>query len=98
MRVITRENPNPLRKPDNHKEIFERGEFGDFIKPIVDTLDLYHNQNVDPRAIAISFKQLAENNPEAQLQIVVMEVKGDDNFLLRAKTNNIVDKSSLSAD
>ena len=98
MRVITRENPNPLRKPDNHKEIFERGEFGDFIKPIVDTLDLYHNQNVDPRAIAISFKQLAENNPEAQLQIVGMEVKGNDKFLLRAKTNNIVDKSSLSAD
>ncbi|MEM7712846.1 MAG: pentapeptide repeat-containing protein [Cyanobacteria bacterium P01_A01_bin.68] len=98
MRVSTEENPNPLRKPDNHKEIFERGEFGDFIKPIVDTLDLYHNQNVDPRAIAISFKQLAENNPEAQLQIVGMEVKGNDKFLLRAKTNNIVDKSSLSAD
>ena len=68
------------------------------LKNQIDTLDLYHNQNVDPRAIAISFKQLAENNPEAQLQIVVMEVKGDDNFLLRAKTNNIVDKSSLSAD
>ena len=98
MRVITKENPNPLRKPDNHKEIFERGEFGDFIKPIVDTLDLYHNQNVDPRAIAISFKQLAENNHEALLQIVGMEVNGNDKFLLRAKTNNIVDKSSLSAD
>lgn len=98
MRVSTKDNPDPLRKPDNNKEIFKTGEFGDFIKPIVDTLDLYHNQNVDPRAIAVSFKQLAENNPDAQLQIVGMEVKGKDKFLLRAKTNNIVDKSSLSAD
>ncbi|MEL7245393.1 MAG: pentapeptide repeat-containing protein [Cyanobacteria bacterium J06573_2] len=98
MRVSTEDNPDPLRKPDNNREVFEIGEFGDFIKPIIDTLDLYHNQNVDPRAIAISFKQLAENNPDAQLQIVGMEVKGQEQFLLRAKTNNIVDKSSLSAD
>ena len=49
----------------------------DFIKPIVDTLDLYHHQGVDPRAIAISFKELAEKHPEAELRIVGMEVKGE---------------------
>ncbi|AFY58731.1 putative low-complexity protein [Rivularia sp. PCC 7116] len=98
MRLPTEDNPNPLRKPDNKIEIFAAGEFGDFIKPIVDTLDLYHNQNVDPRAIAISFKQLAENHPHAHLQIVGMEVKGQDKFLLRAKADNHIDKSSLSAD
>jgi len=27
-----------------YKEVFEDGDFGDFIKPIFDTLDLYHNQ------------------------------------------------------
>ncbi|MHC5721254.1 MAG: pentapeptide repeat-containing protein, partial [Nostoc sp.] len=46
MRLPTKENPDPLRKPDNNKEVFADGEFGDFIKPIFDTLDLYHNQNV----------------------------------------------------
>jgi uncharacterized protein YjbI with pentapeptide repeats len=55
MRLPTKENPDPLRKPDNNKEVFADGEFGDFIQPIFDTLDLYHNQGVDPRAIAISF-------------------------------------------
>ncbi|MHC5825600.1 MAG: pentapeptide repeat-containing protein, partial [Nostoc sp.] len=55
MRLPTKENPDPLRKPDNNKEVFADGEFGDFIKPIFDTLDLYHNQGVHPRAIAISF-------------------------------------------
>jgi uncharacterized protein YjbI with pentapeptide repeats len=86
MRFPTKDNPDPHRKPDNREEVFGDGEFGDFIKPIVDTLDLYHNQGVDPRAIAISFKQLAENNPEADLRIVGMEVRGEDKFLLRAKT------------
>ncbi|MBL1203127.1 MAG: pentapeptide repeat-containing protein [Nostoc sp. GBBB01] len=98
MRLPTKENPDPLRKPDNNKEVFADGEFGDFIKPIFDTLDLYHNQGVDPRAIAISFKQLAENRPDADLRIVGMEVRGEDKFLLRAKTAFAADKSQLSAE
>ncbi|MBP5977019.1 pentapeptide repeat-containing protein [Brasilonema sp. CT11] len=98
MRLPTIENPDPWRKPDSREEVFADGEFGDFIKPIVDTLDLYHNQGVDPRAIAISFKQLAENHPEAELRIVGMEVKDEDKFLLRAKTAPMADKSELSAE
>ncbi|MHC5716665.1 MAG: pentapeptide repeat-containing protein, partial [Nostoc sp.] len=98
MRLPTKENPNPLRKPDNNKEVFADGEFGDFIKPIFDTLDLYHNQGVHPRAIAISFKQLAENHPDAELEIVAMEKRGQDKFLLRAKTAATADKSQLSAE
>jgi hypothetical protein len=96
MRLPTKENPDPLRKPDNNREVFADGEFGDFIQPIFDTLDLYHNQEVDPRAIAISFKQLAENNPEANLEIVAMEKRGENKFLLRAKTSDSADKSELS--
>ncbi|MBD2459077.1 pentapeptide repeat-containing protein [Nostoc sp. FACHB-87] len=97
MRLPTPDNPDPHRKPDNRQEVFADGEFGDFIKPIFDTLDLYHSQGVDPRAIAISFKQLAENHPEADLRIVGMEVRGEDKFLLRAKTAIAADKSELSA-
>ena len=98
MRLPTDNNPNPERKPDNWEEEFADGEFGDFIKPIVDTLDLYHNQNVDPRAIAVSFKQLAENNPDAQLEIVAMERRGEDKVLIRAKTATSADKSQLSGE
>jgi uncharacterized protein YjbI with pentapeptide repeats len=98
MRLPTKENPDPFRKPDNYKEVFAPGEFGDFIQPIFDTLDLYHNQGVDPRAIAISFKRLAQNHPDAELEIVAMEKRGQDKFLLRAKTAATVDKSELSAE
>ncbi|MHC5850795.1 hypothetical protein [Nostoc sp.] len=67
MRLPTKEDPDPLRKPDNKQEVFADGDFADFIQPIFDTLDLYHNQGVDPRAVAIAFKNLAENHPEAEL-------------------------------
>ncbi len=97
MRLPTKENPDPLRKPDNRQEVFADGDFGDFIQPIFDTLDLYHNQGVDPRAIAIAFKQLAENNPDAELEIVAMEKRGEDKFLLRAKTAVTASKSELSS-
>ncbi|NEQ70781.1 MAG: pentapeptide repeat-containing protein [Symploca sp. SIO2D2] len=98
MSLSTKDDPNPRRKPDNWEEEFEDGDFADFIKPIVDTLDLYHNQGVDPRAIAISFKQLAENNPDAELEIVAMEKRGKDKFLLRAATASNADHSQLNAD
>lgn len=96
MHVPTKEDPDPLRKPDNRNEVFEDGDFADFIKPIVDTLDLYHNQGVDPRAIAIAFKNLAEDNPAADLEIVAMEKRGKGKFLLRAKTAPGTNKSELS--
>jgi len=98
MRLPTKDDPNQRRKPDNWDEEFEDGDFADFIKPIVDTLDLYHNQGVDPRAIAISFKQLAENNPDAELEIVAMEKRGKDKFLLRAATAPEADHSDLYAE
>jgi hypothetical protein len=98
MRLPSKDDPNQRRKPDNWEEEFEDGDFADFIKPIVDTLDLYHNQGVDPRAIAISFKQLAENHPEAELRIAAMEAKGQDKFLLRAATTPDSDRSALSAE
>ncbi|MEA5567790.1 pentapeptide repeat-containing protein [Anabaena sp. UHCC 0399] len=96
MRLPTPDNPDPHRKPDNRQEVFADGEFGDFIKPIFDTLDLYHNQGVDPRAIAIAFKELAENNLNAELEIVAIERRGEGKILLRAKTVSTANKSELS--
>jgi hypothetical protein len=98
MREPTKEDPNPRRKPDNWKETFKDGDFADFIKPIVDTLDLYHNQDVDPRAIAISFKELAEKHPEAELEIVAMEKRGGDKFMLRVATAPDANHSELNAE
>ena len=98
MRLPTEENPICRRKPDNEKDSFKGNDFADFIKPLVDTLDLYHTQGVDPRAIAISWKKLEENNPDANLQFTAMEVKGEKNLLLRLKTAPDADLSGLNAE
>ncbi|MCC5634249.1 transporter substrate-binding domain-containing protein [Nostoc sphaeroides CHAB 2801] len=67
-------------------------------KPNLDTLDLYHNQVVDSRAIAIAFEKLAQNHPDAKLRFVGVEVQGKDKFLVRADTVVTSDKSELSAE
>ena len=89
---------NPLRKPDSYGEEFQEGEFEDFITPLCTTLDLYHSQDVDPRAIAVSYKQLQENYPEANLDILSIEKRGKhkEGLLLKVETSENADLSKLS--
>lgn len=96
MRLETKDNPNRLRKPDNWGETFAEGEFADFIKPYVDTLDLYHSQDIDPRAISIALKNLSTNHPEQQLRFVAIERRGNSGLNLRFTTAPGADKSELS--
>ncbi|HEY9761425.1 MAG TPA: pentapeptide repeat-containing protein, partial [Trichocoleus sp.] len=98
MQIPTKDNPNPLRKPDNLREFFAEGEFADFIQPYFDTLDLYHSQEVDPRAISIAFKKLSQNHPEANLEIVAMEKRGQNSLNLKVRTTSAADKSELSSE
>ena len=90
-------DPNPHRKPDDWSKNFTEGEFSDFIAPMVETLDLYHNQAVDPRAVAIAFDELREQNPDAELEIISMEKRGRhrDKFLLRAEATQQANLSKL---
>ena len=88
---------DPHRKPDGRDKTFNDGEFVDFITPMVETLDLYHNQTVDPRAVAIAFSDLRQQNPIADLEIISMEKRGQnlDKFNLRVRTSAQVDRSQL---
>ena len=99
MRLLSdrRQDQNPHRKPDDWDKNFADGEFVDFIAPMVQTLDLYHNGKVDPRALAISYHDLQQQYPEADLEIVSMEKRGQyrDKFLLRATTSPSADLSTL---
>ncbi len=98
MHLPTKEDPDPCRKPDNRDESFAPGDFANFIAPIIKTLGLYHQQNVDlrevantystidlfhhqgidPAAAAISFQQLADQHPDAGIEIVALEGRGHD--------------------
>ncbi|MEQ8540294.1 MAG: pentapeptide repeat-containing protein [Coleofasciculus sp. D1-CHI-01] len=100
MRLVDSLDPNPHRKPDDWNKNFEDGEFADFIAPMVQTLDLYHNQVDDPRLIAIAFQQLTETHPDAELDIVSIEKRGKhrDKVLIRAETSPQANLSELHHD
>ncbi|MEM1168102.1 MAG: pentapeptide repeat-containing protein [Cyanobacteria bacterium P01_H01_bin.35] len=85
------------RKPADEDKIFEEGEFVDFIKPLVNTLDLYHNQGVDPRIAAYSLQETQEKHPEAEIKICSVEVRGENNdkLLIKAETPPEADHSML---
>ena len=51
----TKADPDPCRKPDNRNEIFQDG---DFIAPIIKTLNLDQTQHLDLRVVARRFKTL----------------------------------------
>jgi len=99
-RLPTEDDPDTGRKPDNRNEIFEPGDFADFITPLKETLDLYHRQDIDPRAIAISLDRLMDNHPEANIEIVSIErrSKNQDQLLIRAKVAKGTDRSPLHAE
>ncbi|WP_414575253.1 pentapeptide repeat-containing protein [Anabaena sp. CCY 9402-a] len=59
------------------------------------TLDLFHYEGIDPTAAAIAVTQLAENHPEAELEIVALEGRGKDKIRLQAIVNNDANRSEL---
>ena len=85
------------RKPADADKIFDEGEFVDFIKPLVNTLDLYHNQAADPRIAAYSLQETQENHPEAKMKMRSVEVRGEhhDKVLIRVETIPEADHSVL---
>ena len=116
MQLPTRDDPDPCRKPDNRQETFKPGDFTDFIAPIIKTLDLYKNQNTDPRQVGSKFKtldllhyegidptaaaiaiiQLAEQNPDADLQVVALEGRGEEKIRLQARIAGNANPSELN--
>ncbi len=93
-------NQNPRRKPDDWDRNFEEGEFADFIKPMMKTLDLYHNKKFDPLVFSVAFDEIRENHPEAELEIISIERRGEDHqgTLIRVETIPQADHSQLHAE
>lgn len=62
------------------------------------TLDLYHHEGIDPQAAAIALKQVAEQHPEANLEIVALEGRGKEKVRLQAVVADASDQSRLSSE
>jgi uncharacterized protein YjbI with pentapeptide repeats len=80
---------NPQREPSDWNKNFGDGDFADFIAPLKQTLNLFHNKPVDPRLVAIAFQKLKEAHPEEDLEIIGVDKKGKnrDKLHLKVETN-----------
>ncbi|MEM9947526.1 MAG: pentapeptide repeat-containing protein [Cyanobacteria bacterium P01_D01_bin.36] len=92
-------NQDRRRKPDDPRKEFKKGEFSDFIYPMVKTLDLYHNQDIDPRVVSLAIKDLHVNNPNADIKLASIERKGEkSNILVRLATSEEASHPKLGAE
>jgi len=72
---------------------FKAGEFVIFIRSILDTLELYHNRDINPRFAIIILKSLSEDYNES-LQIVGLEKRGD-GIILKLKTSEWLNQEQI---
>jgi uncharacterized protein YjbI with pentapeptide repeats len=87
------------RQPANPNENFKEGDFDDFITPLKQTLNLYYDKSTAPRLMALAFKQLIENNPGADIELVDLDKKSQNKnkVLIRAETALQADHAVLNA-
>jgi uncharacterized protein YjbI with pentapeptide repeats len=62
------------------------------------TLDLFHYEGIDPSAAAIALKQLIEQHPEAELEVIALEGRGNEKIRLQAKVTGDTNRSELNAE
>ncbi|MGF1512782.1 MAG: pentapeptide repeat-containing protein [Elainellaceae cyanobacterium] len=60
------------------------------------TVDLFHHEGIDPSAAAIALKRLTEQFPEAGLEVVALEGRGNERVRLQARVVETADPSTLS--
>ena len=59
------------------------------------TLDLFHYEGIDPSAAAVALNQLAEEYPEAELEVISLEGRGNEKIRLQAKVTGDTNRSKL---
>lgn len=60
------------------------------------TIDLFHREGIDPSAAAIALNRLAEQHPEAGLEVVALEGRRNERVRLQARVSSRADPSELS--
>ena len=60
-------------------------------------LDFYHKEGIDPSAVVVALKQLQEEYPEAELEVVALYGPGEDKVRIEAKVSEGTNNSELNA-
>lgn len=84
LKLPTEGDRDPNRMPPSEQGEFGENDFNIFITSVLDTLDLYHRQNINAGVAITVLKGLTEDYP-VQFELVGLEKRGDDQFVIRLK-------------
>lgn len=82
---------DPNRMPPEGRN-FKKGEFVDFAKSLIATLDVYHTRDCDPRAVMIAIQKISERYEHENVRIVAIEKKPDGQVIVRVKASEDLNK------
>ncbi len=84
LKLPTKDDRDPNRMPPSEQGEFGENDFNIFITSVLDTLDLYHRQNINAVVAITVLKGLTENYP-VQFELVGLEKRGENQFVIRLK-------------
>ena len=84
LKLPTKGDRDPNRMPPSEQGNFSENDLYIFITSVLDTLDLYHRQNINASVAVTVLKGLTKNYP-VQFELVGLEKRGNDQFVIRLK-------------
>lgn len=87
MRLPNSIEPDPWRIPSNKDKYFTGNDFQVFIESVRDTLELYHKEEINAN-VSIAILKGMESKHCIKLEMISLENRGNNQFVLRLKVNN----------
>ncbi|MBD2612939.1 pentapeptide repeat-containing protein [Nostoc punctiforme FACHB-252] len=84
LKLPTKGDRDPNRMPPATQGEFGENDFNIFITSVLDTLDLYHRDNINAGLAITILKGLTEDYP-VKFELVGLEKRGDEQFVIRLK-------------
>lgn len=94
LRLLTEHNREPHRMPPLEQGDFDDHDFHIFLTSVLDTLDLYHKQNINA-GVAVTVLKGLTNAYHIRFELVGLEKRGNDQFLIRLKVFGHASHSQL---
>lgn len=93
--ICISEEPNQQHKPENQYKFSQEDEFANYVRPQLETIDIFLKPEINYWAVAESLFELAENYPNEQLRVPIIEPVNNSSLLIRIPVVGNVNKSRL---
>ncbi|NEO47872.1 MAG: pentapeptide repeat-containing protein [Moorea sp. SIO4A3] len=94
LKLPTKNDPDPKRRPADQERNFEPGEFAKLAQKIPHTVDLIFKDGIDWQTFLKTFEELRVESDTEELPVIqTMENKGDGAFVIRVKVPEKVDEA-----